>query len=284
MLAILTKGLPWSGKSTRCEKEKEKWFLIISKDIIRKENVWIKEQQVHEIQIAQIKEASVNMQSIIIDNTHMNPKTLKDTMLRCATLWYEVLVKDMWEEFEYELEYLDECHERNLRREEPVPPCVIDEMYLKNYKFWNDYYIFDIDGTLATMNEERRECLRNKDYEWFYWPLVLKDTPIEHTILLLQTLVDTDANVIIMSWRSNESCLLTKQRLADNWIDYDYLLMRQRWDHRQDWMVKKDLYEKCLAHQPWRCLWVFDDREQVMKLRRNKWLFVFDVSQGNRDF
>ena len=34
MLVIILKWLPWSGKSTRALQQE--WFLIISKDIIRK--------------------------------------------------------------------------------------------------------------------------------------------------------------------------------------------------------------------------------------------------------
>ena len=287
MLAIVLKGLPWSGKSTRASQQE--WYLIISKDIIRKENPSMKEGDVYQTQKDQIMQAAKDGKNIIVDNTHMNVKTLNETLSFCTNLWYDTVVKDMIEEIEATEEwkyneYHTVCTKRNKERERQVPQSVIDEMYLANYQEKLNYYIFDIDWTLARMNTKRRECLDNKDYDWFYWPLVLEDEPIVETLRVLNFLEDDwNSQIIIVSWRSNACCELTQQWLA-KYCRHRFILMRQSRDHRQDRMVKKDIYEKCLANQPWRCLWVFDDREQVMKMRRDKGLFVFDCSQGNRDF
>lgn len=35
---------------------------------------------------------------------------------------------------------------------------------------------------------------------------------------------------------------------------------------------------------PWRCLWVFDDRKSVKRMRVKKDLFVFDVNQHDEEF
>lgn len=282
MLAIIMKGLPWSGKSTWSSQQE--WFIIISKDKIRKAYPELNEQLVDELQTKLIEDAKTD---IIIDNTHMNKSTLQRTTDLCKKLWYEVEVKDMYDvmkEWKNERQYLWVCIERNSEREVPVPECVIDEMYLKNYKLNRNYYIFDIDGTLAKMHPERREAIERKDYIAFYSDLVLKDEPIEQTINLLRTLNNTWACIILMSWRSNQCCSDTAKRLDNNNISYDHLLMRQAWNHNQDSDVKSRLFDECLWRQDAKCLWVFDDREQVMKMRRDKWLFVFDVSQGNRDF
>lgn len=287
MLAIVMKWLPWSGKSTRASQQE--WFLIISKDIIRKENPSMKEGDVYQTQKDQITQAAKDGKDIIVDNTHMNVKTLNETLSFCTNLWYDTVVKDMIEEIEATEEwkyneYHTICTKRNKERERKVPQSVIDEMYLANYQEKLNYYIFDIDWTLARMNPKRREALDNKDYDTFYWPLVLEDEPIVETLRVLNHLEDDwSFQIIIVSWRSNACCELTQQWLA-KYCRHRFILMRQSRDNRQDWMVKKDIYEKCLANQPWRCLWVFDDREQVMKMRRDKGLFVFDCSQGNRDF
>ena len=219
----------------------------------------------------------------------MNKWTLQSTIDYCKKMWYDVEVKDMFvkwfpKERHNPKYYLDECIKRNAQREEPVPESVIDYMYLKNYGINRNYYIFDIDGTIARMCPERREALNNKDYRLFYSDLVLKDEPIEQTINLLHTLNNTWACIILMSWRSNECCKQTVEWLWQNWIPYNHILMRQVWNHNQDSYIKSKLFDECLWRQDYKCLWVFDDREQVMSMWRDKWLFVFDVSQWNRDF
>lgn len=293
MLAIIMKGLPWSGKSTRAEEQE--WFIIISKDKIRKAYPELNEEDVHKLQTKLIEDAKTD---IIVDNTHMNKWTLQSTIDLCKKLWYDVHVKDMYEHLfadEWALssnqtmrEYLYHCRKYNKIRENVVPDSVIYNMYLKNYPIWWNYFIFDIDGTLAKMHPERREALERKDYKAFYSNLVLKDEPIKQTINMIECLVEWEyrdrPQIVLMSWRSNECCSDTIKRLSDNWVQYDYLLMRQAWNHNQDSYVKSRLFDECLWRQDAKCLWVFDDREQVMKMWRDKWLFVFDVSQGNRDF
>ncbi len=282
MKAILMKGLPASGKSTRAEKQE--WYIVISKDKIRKSYPNLSEKDVHKFQIKLITDAKTD---IIIDNTHMNKSTLQSTIDLCKSLWYETEVKDMyfWEWDFADIDYLYECIKRNKERENSVPESVIHEMYLKNYNMKLNYYIFDIDGTIAKMSPKRKKALEDKDYGLFYSDLVLEDEPIRQTIRVLNFLEDDrNSNIILMSWRSNECCQHTVERLNKYKIPYARLLMRQSWDHRQDAYIKSELYDKCLSQQEGKCLWVFDDREQVMSMWRDKWLFVFDVSQGNRDF
>lgn len=287
MLAIIMKGLPWSGKSTRASQQT--WYTIISKDMIRKADPLANEELVHTRMLNDIAMSSELWVSIIIDNTHMNKWTLQSTIDLCKKLWYDVKVKDMFVEWFQEERhnakyYLDECIKRNAQREQPVPESVIHNMYLKNYEIKDAYFIFDIDGTLARMHPERREALDRKDYRAFYSDLVLKDEPIEEVQRILYRLYKFWYWIVLMSWRSNECCKQTVERLDKYVFPYDHLLMRQAWNHNQDSYVKSRLFDECLWRQDAKCLWVFDDREQVMKMWRDKWLFVFDVSQGNRDF
>ena len=275
MKATILKGLPWSGKSTYA---KTLWCLIISKDILRKQYPDADEKTISSLQKEQIINAK---QDIVIDNTHMNPRTLQSTIDICKQEWYEVEVVDMIDKYN-KLTYLSECHNRNKWREWEVPWSVIDYMYLMNY--WTDgqYYIFDIDWTIAKMDSERRQALDNKDYDTFYWDLVLKDEPIKQAISILKCLYASWACIVLVSWRSNQCYLNTVERLSKNNISYDFLLMRNKWDHRPDYQIKLDIYKNCLSSEE--CLWVFDDRDSVIWMRRSLGLFTFDVSQWNWNF
>lgn len=281
MLATILKWLPASGKSTLAKTLDR---LHISKDIIRKSHQWIKESEVSDIQLKQIQESAKSNIDIVIDNTHMNPRTLQSTIDICKNLWYEIKVIDMFEYNWYTdtLTYLSECFERNNKREDKVPWSVLDYMFLMNYGINQDYYIFDIDWTLAKMNPKRREALDNKDYDTFYWPLVLEDEPIHNVINILKYLNTNGKCIILVSWRSNQCYDYTVQRLEKHWIYYYYLLMRNEWDYRTDYKVKSQMYHSCLSDG--NCLWVFDDRNSVLGMWRSLWLFTFDVSQGLGDF
>ena len=283
MLAIIMKWIPWSGKSTYV-RDSLQWYTVISKDIIRASWLFKKEDLVRDEEARQIKKSASELSDIVIDNTHMNINTLNSTIKLCQWLWYDVEVKDMCDSWwDCYICYLNESLRRNKNKDACVPSSVIHEMYLSCYPIDRQYYIFDIDWTIAEMNEDRRWYLHNKDYDSFYWKSVLEDKPILPTLNILHDL-SSDYNIVLVSWRSNKSCEYTEQRLNNNDIKHNHILMRNDYDHRPDWIIKKELYQKCLEWQPRKCLWVFDDREQVMKMRRDKWLFVFDVSQWNRDF
>jgi hypothetical protein len=166
-----------------------------------------------------------------------------------------------------------------------VPDSVIYEMYLYNYETDSDeIYIFDIDWTLANL-EHRLHYIKweIKDHKSFL-DKVWEDSVIHPVAELLDMLNHGYGSIILVSWRSDVTCEATQKRLEENGIKYDFLLMRKNRDHRPDYMVKSDIYEKCLKKEHKKILWVFEDRKQVKRMWVEKWLFVFDVNQTDADF
>lgn len=282
--AIVMRWLPWSWKSL-WSSQKE-WYKIISRDILRIENPDMKEKDIIELQNNMIKECNCN---IIIDSTNMNPNTLEKIKNLCIESWYDTEVKDMFFEMHKALnnnnldKYRKECKYRNINREKRVPESVIDRMFLQNYEIYNPYWkwvvIVDIDWTLANVNHRLHHLEWKKDWKLFFNDMVY-DTVYEPVKTVVNMLSETHP-IVVMSWRPDSYWFETEQWLKDNWIKYNYLLMRSAWDWRTDVEVKRSLHS--LIKQD--VAFAFDDRACIIKLRESMWIYVFNCSdRENNDF
>lgn len=280
---IFMKWLPASWKTTYA---KALWINRFNRDESRKEYPHLKESEIKVLEEKFMRDNVGN--DIVIDNTHLS-KSLDWKIELANSLWYDVEIVDMYDEFSKDkeyglLSYLFECEMRNNKREEYVPLSIIHSMFLHHYwkKFtWKEAYVFDIDWTIADATH-RMHFIKEwkKDWDWFFWN-VPWDRVIEQTVSILRALSDL-STIILVSWRSNTSCKDTSQWLDYNWIPYDYLLMRQSRDKRDDTIVKAEIYDKCLSNL--NIKWVFEDRKSVKQMRVDKWLFVFDVNQHDLVF
>lgn len=181
-------------------------------------------------------------------------------------------------------EYLEKSLDRNSKREwqKKVPDSVIHQMFLQTYEMHKPVVIVDIDWTLAKMSD-RIKCIQQepKNHDEFY-ARVLEDTPHQPVVNVVNMLADTHT-IIIVSWRRNQSCADTIQRLNKYWVKYNHILMRNANDRRPDRMVKKEIYERCLKWNDIRM--VFDDRKQVVDFWKEQWLYVFNCCQdASNDF
>src|ERR1035437_5481500 len=95
-------------------------------------------------------------------------------------------------------------------------------------------FIWDIDGTLATIHPDRAIHEFDKVY---------MDLPIKNTIELYKHLYDTsDARFILVTGRSEDSRAMTMEWLSENGIQYHALHMRPGGDRRQDTIIKEEIY------------------------------------------
>jgi len=280
---IFMKWLPASWKTTYA---KSLWINRFNRDEARKEYPHLKESEIKVLEENFMRDNVGN--DIVIDNTHLS-KSLDWKIKLARSLWYDVEIVDMYEEFCKDkencvLSYLLECELRNNKREEYVPLSVIHSMFLSNYwekLIWKEAYIFDIDWTIADATHRMHYIKEwKRDRDWFFWN-VSWDRVIEQTVSILKALSGL-STIILVSWRSDTSCKDTFQWLYSNWIQYDFLLMRQSRDKRDDTIVKSEIYDKCLSK--FNIKWVFDDRKSVKKMWVDKWLFVFDVNQHDLVF
>lgn len=131
-------------------------------------------------------------------------------------------------------------------------------------------WLVDIDGTLAQMTGRGA----------YDWNRVDEDEPVEHVIELVKTLKNAGYTIVVMSGRDGSCEELTRTWL-DAWeIPYDELWMRAAGDMRKDNIVKSELFEAHIRGRYY-VRGILDDRDQVVKMWREKGLFVAQVAYGN---
>ena len=151
-------------------------------------------------------------------------------------------------------------------------------------------YIFDIDGTLADCSHrlsaikppaglvhfEPGETDWKPDWDKFY-SLCDKDKPIEDVCRIFR---EIGYDVICVTGRTEKCRDKTEKWLADNDLPCSCLFMRPDGDHRPDYVLKREIYEKKIKDD---CvvLGVFEDRTQVVEMWRNLGLTCFQVANGD---
>lgn len=148
-------------------------------------------------------------------------------------------------------------------------------------------YVFDIDGTLADC-QHRIPLIQGDKPDWrAFFAACDKDIPILHIIKLAQTLADPIPNldgtinqIVYVSGRSDECRDLTIEWMGENYLPDGPLYMRKAGDHRPDYKVKSELIDQLLADgfQP---IMAFDDRDQVVKMWRDRGIPCAQVAEGN---
>ena len=279
LTAWITVGLPASGKSTWAREHvaQNPDTVIVTNDIIRNDYMdcnqiskWTPqvEEYVRSQRELAIRTAKFKHLNVVVDNTHMNPKTRKQTMEFCQSLGYTV------EQVDFQHVSVEECVQRDAQRagRAQVGEKVIRDMYRKfsprpaegELPAWKQdprlrkAIIVDLDGTVAQM-------VARGPYDEH---LVYSDTVREHVLITIKALIREGFYVIFMSGRSNRC-----QDESDRWLkevcelipDKQYtLLMRSENDRRRDSWVKRDLYEQFVKDQ-YSVMSVFDDRASVIR-------------------
>lgn len=277
LTAFITVGLPASGKSSWAREHvaQNPLTVIVNNDTIRQEYMdrasitkW--SPQVEEVVKVQrelaVRTAWSKQQNVVLDNTHMNPKSRKQITEFCQNLGYTVELVD------FQHVSVEECVQRDRLREgrAQVGERVIRDMYRKfsprpaegDLPDWkpNDRLtpaiIVDLDGTMAHMVARGPfdEHLVHTDQVRLF---------VQSTV---RALWDAGFRVIFMSGRS-ERC----RELTEQWIEThcglgtEYLLfMRGSEDRRRDSEVKRDLFQQNVQDR-YSVMSVFDDRAQVIR-------------------
>ena len=139
-----------------------------------------------------------------------------------------------------------------------------------------DFYVFDLDGTLADCTH-RLHHLDRKDWRAFF-AACPDDSPIEHTLGILRALVKCYQRVEIWSGRSDEVRTQTEDWLDRNMVRPELLTrMRRAGDHRPDDVVKREFLIDCGNDRP---TLIFDDRRRVVDMWRAEGIPCFHVAPG----
>lgn len=294
MKLIMTKGLPASGKTTWAKE-----YITgsggrakrVNKDDLRAmidASVWSKQ---NENSILQVRDSIIIYyllcgNDVIVDDTNFSPK-------------HEKVLVEIAEKYGAEFEvksFLDvslaTCIARNAKRDNPVPEQAIKSMFNTFLRKKQDVVqykptpynpdlpaciIVDIDGTLAHMNGRSP----------FDYHKVQTDIADPAVVNIVQRFYQRDINedipdtyVIIVSGREDGCMKETQAWLKDNHIPCDELYMRASGDHRDDRVVKKEIYEANIKPR-FNVRFVLDDRDKVVKMWREEGLKVLQVAEGD---
>lgn len=142
-------------------------------------------------------------------------------------------------------------------------------------------YLFDIDGTLADLTHRLHHIQKDpKDWDAFF-DACPDDAPISHVLTLAHSLMRS-ARLIFVSGRSDSTrekteAWLLRYGLGDG---PGRLYMRKAGDHRHDNIVKSELLDQILA-DGFRPIMAFEDRDQVVKMWRERGIPCAQVAEGN---
>lgn len=134
-----------------------------------------------------------------------------------------------------------------------------------------DVWITDIDGTLAIKG----------DRDIYDGSKVYLDTVNQPVAAMLHSAYHyLDCEIIYMSGREDKYRDVTEQWLKDKRLPPGPLYLRETGDFRDDAVVKNELFEEHVAPF-WNVLGVFDDRDRVVKMWREKGIFCAQVNYGD---
>ncbi len=143
--------------------------------------------------------------------------------------------------------------------------------------------IFDLDGTLALIDERRAKATKaDGKMNWgvFFAPENIQlDKPNWPVIENFKALQDAGFIVGIFSGRDDISRVETKEWLTDHEIQPDFLRMRKNGSFTPDDKLKK-LWLDDLIKDGHDVMCVFDDRDKVVKMWRDNGIACFQVAPG----
>lgn len=304
---IATRGLSGSGKTTWAKS----WVAAapesrvrINRDDLRFMvfgSYWLGGDPVFENAITKIQHAAIlaalkARKSVVVDDTNLRIKTLRE-LLKIAQS-FDGRVQFRIQDFNVSEEVaIQRDTKRIAAKERGVGEDVIRAQFTRYFaggklpKLDAEFYehisgrpvvlleqdeslphawIVDIDGTLARMVGRGP----------FDYHRVDEDEPVWHVIRLVQTLKAAGNTIIIMSGREDSCETLTREWLDVYEIPYDGIHMRATGDGRKDNLVKKELFDAHVANKFY-IEGVLDDRDQVVKMWREMGLFVAQVAYGD---
>jgi predicted kinase len=285
---ILMRGLPGSGKSTYAKKlvsENPNSYKRINRDDLRMmfDNGVTSdgnEKFVKKVRDLLIIKALEEGKHVIVDDTNLSDKNEK----RIRQLVQE-FNKERNDEVQVEIKEmettLEECLERDSKREKPVGQKVIKTMHRQFYHKDPEYknqdetlpkaIICDLDGTLAFL------CGRNP-YDATNCDLDQLNKPVANT---LRNYEKFGYKIILVSGRQDTAREKTESWLKQHGINYEILLMRKAKDMRKDAIIKKEIFDTFIAGKYF-IEFTLDDRDQVVDMWRNELgLACFQVYYGN---
>jgi len=150
------------------------------------------------------------------------------------------------------------------------------------YGMRKNIVIFDVDGTLANV-QHRVHHVEHEDRADRNWAAfndeMVNDTTLEATCAIMRMFWSTGKHEIrVCTGRSEQFRAYTEQWLFWNDLPYHSLHMRPDKDQRADIMVKSEMLSE---EDALRVVGIFEDRQAVVDMWRDRGLLVYQVAAGN---
>ena len=152
------------------------------------------------------------------------------------------------------------------------------------------WVIFDLDGTLANIEDRRRLCTKDNgkmDWDKFFDPRNIDlDKPKQDVIMMAQALAEIGYMVAIFSGRSESTKDATIDWLNVHGVKFDMLKMRPTnhpFKFMPDEKLKSDWFGDIFANDidDAEVMCVFDDRQKVVDMWRGIGLTCMQVAPGD---
>jgi hypothetical protein len=148
----------------------------------------------------------------------------------------------------------------------------------------NKTVIFDLDGTLALIDERRALAAKPDgkiNWKTFFDPKNIQfDKPNVPVIEMAKMLKDQGHSVVIFSGRDSISRNETINWLNQFGVPFDVLKMRPQGSFTPDDKLKQDWLDQLFPDKN-DVLCIFDDRDKVVKMWRDNGISCFQVAPGN---
>lgn len=308
---LILRGIPCSGKSTfakawvaedpdnrvRVNRDNLRWTLGIKEGV----GTHAQETEVTYLQNVMIERAFKQGKDVVVDNTNLRAKNVKD-LLKLAQKWgagvehrdfpvdwAEAVRRDAArmsaDERFVGVDVIDNFYTKFLGKNGEFPPfpeaepAVAFEPYVEKAGLPRAILV-DIDGTLAHMDDRRGP------YDTSRYHLDRFDEKVAQIARDWDSArsndwgVSTGQAIIVLSGRSDEFEAETIAWLNKYDFWYDELYMRPAGDLRNDAIVKNELFEKHIAGN-YNVDFVLDDRDRVVEMWRAKGLLCLQVAPGD---
>ena len=158
----------------------------------------------------------------------------------------------------------------------------------------NKIVIFDLDGTLATIDERMKKATGGQstesDYNKIDWSIlhdpenIKMDEPNVPVVETCRLFYDNGYSIYIFSGRSDRTEEATKEWLATHEIPYHKLVMRPNTKKEMfipDDVLKQSMLDSLGKYEQSLILCVYDDRQKVVDMWRRNGLVCCQVAPGN---
>ena len=283
---VILRGASGSGKSTYAREmlNTHPNSVIVSRDIIRQQFGLVgkgilpteQERLVTKIEIDSLRRGIVQGQTVIVDDTNLDPNVVGKLIDECHLYGVEPKFKFFDPPLEALLERCktsgvpEEVVRKHHSRGFPTPHIRVPLIEQLHNNFAKEgAFIFDIDGTLAHINP-------NSPRDIYDGSRVYQDLLDQSVSVVYNSLYEWDFQTLIVSGRDEKYRDVTEKWLYDNKVYYGRLYMRPKGDTRHDAAVKYEIAQRIV--EDYNVLGVFDDRSRVVQMWRTAGFKTFQVA------